>query len=607
MTQSSTLRRRVLGASLLSLCVPAAQAQLNNQWVEFTRNDGSLGAGLANISSFDTEVDFAWGDFDKNGLDDLAIVRKEAFTSAGKRTNLLLMNEGGVLVDRTGQYARQSDVAGDVGFGTPTNDRDVVAVDLDGDSWLDLVTAPTLSDGDTKEVGHPRVYMNLGNDEGGLWQGFRYEAGRIPQMFHFGNGLPTNPRFCSVAAGDVTGDGAPDLYFGDYDSGPSSNPGNDMNNRLLINDGNGFFSDESQSRMNSTMLLSAFGAASAIADMNGDGVNDVVKQTALNPPQHVAVVYNNPNNEGVFNIYDDFMNNEPYHINVGHLNNDGRLDLIVSSDGQDRFRYNRGNDPLGRVIWSEANTFQFAPGFADDGFASNNIIADLDNDGWGDALFADVDVDITGYGRRIHIYHNPGGDTPDAEPTLREERETGTNSGWIGAVGFEESDLIGGHDIAPMDLDGDGDLDLVIGRGVGMFVWINQTVENSLFQDGAELSLAAGATQTLDLQAGAEHAGETYFVLGSATGTAPALSVDGLELPLVFDDWFQFTLSNPNGVIQNSLGVLDAQGEASASLEVPAGTDPNLAGLSLFHAFVSFDGSGQAQHTSNAVPALLVP
>jgi len=39
------------------------------------------------------------------------------------------------------------------------------------------------------------------------------------------------------------------------------------------------------------MLLSAFGAASVIADMNGDRIMDVVKQTSLNPPQHVAVTY----------------------------------------------------------------------------------------------------------------------------------------------------------------------------------------------------------------------------------------------------------------------------------------------------------------------------
>ena len=157
----------------------------------------------------------------------------------------------------------------------------------------------------------------------------------------------------------MTGDDAPDLYFGDYDSGPGSSSSNDMNNRLLINDGNGYFTDESQSRMNSTMLLSAFGAASVIVDLNGDGANDVLKQTALNPPQHVAVVYNNPANEGMFNIYHDFTVGAPYHVNTGDMNNDGRIDLVISDDGSDRYRYNMGNDGLGRVIWGSSKTFQF--------------------------------------------------------------------------------------------------------------------------------------------------------------------------------------------------------------------------------------------------------
>ena len=69
---------------------------------------------------------------------------------------------------------------------------------------------------------------------------------------------PLVPRFCSLAVGDVTGDGHPDLYFGDYDSG--STQIFDFNNRLLINDGNAFFSDQSTQRMSDEMLLSAFGA-----------------------------------------------------------------------------------------------------------------------------------------------------------------------------------------------------------------------------------------------------------------------------------------------------------------------------------------------------------
>ena len=96
------------------------------------------------------EKDYAWGDLNQDGWIDLISVRKQPFTSPGRRTNVLFMNESGMLVDRTSLYATGSDVVGDMGFLTTTNDRDVVIVDVNADGWLDVVTATTLSPGQTK-------------------------------------------------------------------------------------------------------------------------------------------------------------------------------------------------------------------------------------------------------------------------------------------------------------------------------------------------------------------------------------------------------------------------------------------------------------------------
>ena len=74
------------------------------------------------------EKDFAIGDFDKDGWTDLAVARKFPGSVEGGFRNILFMNEGGVLVDRTVEYASVSDVAGLQGFLDPTNDRDVVAI-----------------------------------------------------------------------------------------------------------------------------------------------------------------------------------------------------------------------------------------------------------------------------------------------------------------------------------------------------------------------------------------------------------------------------------------------------------------------------------------------
>ncbi|MDP7006207.1 MAG: FG-GAP-like repeat-containing protein [Phycisphaerales bacterium] len=399
------------------------------------------------------EKDYAWGDLDLDGDIDLICVRKEPFTTEGRNINVLFMNENGQLVDRTAEYATATDVAGDNGFLTPTNDRDIVIHDLNNDGWLDLVTVTTLTDNTTKALSHPRIYINLGEIDG-IWQGFRFENNRIPQMHD-----TAGPRFCSLAIDDVTGDGYPDLYFGDYDSGPTQIF--DYNNRLLINNGSAVFSDESTLRMDDEMLLSAFGAASNIVDMNGDGVLDVVKQTSLNPPQHVAITYNNPNNEGYFDGYDIIDELAPYFVTVGDLNGDGRMDLIVVDDGSDHYYLNSGNGGDG---FANFDSFTLENS---DGFGGNAIIRDLNNDGHQDVIVTDVDVDISGCSRTTHIYRNLG-DVPNI--TLSEQN-----------IGISNPELQGVHDVAVFDINGDGWLDLVMGRCDSTEVWIQDVPSGVVF------------------------------------------------------------------------------------------------------------------------------
>lgn len=464
-----------LGAFGLAFIASDFTSPANAQWVTFVNQTSTrmpTGPGLNTPATSTTDVeekDYAWGDVDNDGDIDLVCVRKQPFTTTGKRTNVLFMNEGvaqghsinGVLVDRTAQYATATDVPGDLGFLTPTNDRDVVLADVNLDGWLDIITAPTLSDGSPKHIGHPRVYINLGEVDG-VWQGFRFENFRIPNMAP--PNFPTvHPRFCSVAAGDVTGDGYPDLYFGDYDSGGAEQY--DYNNKLLINHGAsnpGVFYDSGTTRMSANPgLLSAFGAASIICDMNGDGANDVVKQTSLASPTHVAVQHNNPANVGYFPdaTYKIVNQTSPYFVSAGDLNNDGRLDLVISDDGADRYLLNTGNAANGTANFTTF-TFQFQSG-GDDGFASQSAVADLNNDGWNDVLISDVDVDIAGCSRRLHIYKNMA-NAPNV--TLKE-----FSNPYVIPINM----LNGTHNVAPMDINGDGWLDLVIGRCSGTQVWMN--------------------------------------------------------------------------------------------------------------------------------------
>ncbi|MBK7642561.1 MAG: VCBS repeat-containing protein [Planctomycetes bacterium] len=436
----------------LSLAAPAALAQFNNDWVEFTPASGRIvdsnGASAIGILNDGVERDFAAGDLNGDGWTDLVIVRKTQALSFNPPAQFLLMNEGGILVDRTAQFASASDVPGGLGFFDQTTNRSAQIVDVNLDGWPDLVTCGFSYT--------PRVYINQGRVNG-VWLGLRHEQGRIPPFAQ-------TPFFNAVAVGDVDGDGAPDLYL--------ANAGF-TGDRLLMNDGNGNFSDSGTTRLTTTMLMVGESTSVNLLDMNMDGLLDVVRGYGGG----CSIAYNTPATPGYFSTANYQvgvnLNGSTYNTDAGDLNRDGRPDVVFTDDGADNYRFNLSTNAQEQAEFGPIHLYDFLTG-NDQDWGGSIRIADLDGDGWPETLHSSLDVSAPTCSLRLHIYHNLGGN-PGDEIVLREEAES-ANSGWRGVKGMLPADMAATADVATLDLDNDGDLDLVLARCSGTFVWINQKV-----------------------------------------------------------------------------------------------------------------------------------
>ena len=115
-----------------AVLAPGAQAELP----DFEDVTSERLSGNTNILHDDMdEKDLIVVDIDRDGDSDVVVVRKLPFSVPGPRENVLLMNESNVLVERT------STLAPDLSF--PDDARDVQAIDVDGDEWLDIVVVNT--------------------------------------------------------------------------------------------------------------------------------------------------------------------------------------------------------------------------------------------------------------------------------------------------------------------------------------------------------------------------------------------------------------------------------------------------------------------------------
>lgn len=412
----------VVIATCLSLgSVLGAQTPIWLDWQRVSESnilaDPSL--GLEDVE----EKDFATADFDSDGDIDLICVRKLPYTTFGNRTNVLFLNIDGVMTDQTLEFVP--------GFAVADNSRDVQVGEFNGDTWPDLIVANAGNDGSNGQ--QPRLYINLGEDSFGNWLGLDEQPDRLPELLSSGGAEPNS---CAVGVGDLTGNGVDDIYLLDYN--------NSVEDRLLINDGNGNFADET-SMMPPGFVDSGFATAGQIGDVNGDGWPDIVK----NSVPTVRIAYNEGGTS--FGSPQELVVTSCYHFNLGDIDGNGIQDVFAVQDPQDQFLLN--TSPAGTIpsIWQNV---PIGDSPLTGGFGGNTYVVDLDNDGDNDVVVTDVDTDVPSCGRRLSFLRNDGESPPLLEDPYLQGQWTSAHHN-------------GTFDVAVADFNGDGVVDIWVGHCAG--------------------------------------------------------------------------------------------------------------------------------------------
>ncbi len=426
---------------LLAILCVCSTSLLYGQWLDWQDVTDSHLTLSSVANTDDEEKDMASADLNNDGFPDIIVVRKEPFSNATEppKSDLLLMNVDGKLVDQTSSYAPEF-------ISNPSYARDVFIGDFDSDGWLDVIIANTFEQ-------QPMYFKNRGLDANNNWLGLVDEsASRFPLL------TSDELLFCAVWGGDINGNGAMDIYFNNY----SQNNGLALD-FLLINDGTGHFTDESQSRLGD-FRNSAFGTSIEIHDMDNDGDNDILKTSVL---YDVAPW----NGQGLYLLFNDgtghFPNTQkisvpttgtaidaPYMFTVADFNQDNKLDLYVVDDTYDYQLIANTMTPDAAVNY--ISTEIFSP--RTQSFGGNVHHADLDLDGDLDVAACDVDVDIPPCmtsNRKFAFLENVNGLFQDS---------------YLGAIYPWDQNV---YDFCFIDINNDGLKDVVLGKCSGYSVFLS--------------------------------------------------------------------------------------------------------------------------------------
>ena len=331
--------------------------------------------------------------------------------------------------------------------------------DYDGDGWIDvfLVDGGSIADQSTDRRARHRLFHNRGNPSTGSGQAASTSSGQAQfEDVTERSGIQHRAYGMGACAGDVDGDGRPDLYITNF--GP---------NTLYRNRGDGTFEDiTSRARVGDTR----WSASCAFADLDGDGDLDLwVTNYVDADPRHSPFCsegrgerfYCHPlkydplpntvyRNDGAGVFTDVSMES-----GVGRLRSNGMGVVIVDADEDGRPDVFVANDSLPNFLFHNEGGLRFSEiglaagvAVASDGTARAGMgidAADYDGDGRLDLVITNLDF-------QMHTMNRGLGHLLFAYSSL----ESGIGPPTLPFVGFG---------VAYFDFDNDGQLDVAVVNG----------------------------------------------------------------------------------------------------------------------------------------------
>jgi hypothetical protein len=306
-----------------------------------------------------------------------------------------------------------------------------------------------------------------------------------PKLYTVG----ANPN--SVVVADVNGDGKLDLITG---NATLAKP-NIFNYSVLLGNGDGTF----QPAITASVPFDP--SQLVVADMNGDGIPDLVMTAQSDLSVSGSVIVMLGLGKGRFgHPVSYYAGGAGYYLAVGDVNNDGKLDVVVTN-------VTNVGTPSIAVLMGNGNGSLQAPVFYYPPAANNIILADFNKDGYLD--IAATDSLLVNHFSEVDVLLNNG---------------DGTFGSYVQYV----SDAPG--PLAAADVNNDGSIDLVtatltgdefstdLGNGDGTFQSAIFSHDNTLYIEGLVLQ-DFNNDGVLDLMCTSGPTGYVYFSKGTGTGS----------------------------------------------------------------------------------------